>query len=281
MRKILTKLSKRVGALAVISALVASSLNFVGCDSASASENGTKKIVVGIASATEDMAYYNEAGELDGFEYQLLVAIDDLLDDYTFEYNTSDFSNILIQLDTNAIDIGVHQFEYSDARAAKYVYGTEGYLEYNTYLIVPTDSEYTSIEDLAGKVYGGYQNDATTAVIEKYNEENPDKALVIDYAGSLSSEILVESFLQGVWDVRHGTQRTVDKYNAEYGNGEEIFKIIGDVLNSTEAYLLYPSGTDEEFVAEVDEAIRTLKSNGTLKKLSEEYLGGDYIPDLD
>ena len=57
------------------------------------------------------------------------------------------------------------------------------------------------------------------------------------------------------------------------------FKVIElDTGSNPNNYILF-SNENNELQRQFNQAVKKLYSDGTLKKLSEKYLGGDYIPE--
>lgn len=290
----LLKNLKKIGAFTLVAALA---LYAAGCgapeagakegenkgQTAESGTDGVQTVAVGVISSTDEFGYYDEDGELDGYEVALLKEVDRRLEQYEFELQGSDFSNILLSLDTGKIDLGTHMYEYNEERAGKYLYGEEGYIDFSTYFILPADSDYDgSWDSLAGKVVGAISEvDNGALIINSYNEANPEKAISIDVYGSLEQEVVAASLLEGRWDAAYGLAWSVDRWNAEYGKGENVFKQ-GDVVGSSLSYYLYPKdGAHEELKAAVDGALKEIKADGTLKELSEKYFGIDITPKED
>ncbi|WP_044915263.1 transporter substrate-binding domain-containing protein [Butyrivibrio sp. WCE2006] len=254
-----------------------------GCGKASAaggSESGVKKIVVGAVSTADKFGTVEEDGTFDGYEVALLKAVDEKLEDYEFDIQPSDFNNILIGLDTGKIDLGTHMFEYNDERAEKYYFANQGYINFSTNFIIPVDSENTTWESLVGKIFGGIsETDNSSLIVKKYNEEHPDKALELDYYGSIGTEAVLQSLIEGRWDAIPGIWWVADQYNEEYGNGKDIVKK-GDTIGTSLAYYLYPKNEDHEKLRDdVDKALEELRADGTMKSLSEQYFGFDITPE--
>jgi L-cystine transport system substrate-binding protein len=106
-----------------------------GCGKKEASAgNGVEKVVIGTGNSYEPYCYLDDKGNLAGYEYEVLKAVDELLPEYEFEFKTSDFANVLISLDAGKIDIGAHQYEWNKERDEKYLFGKEPYTTYVTYL---------------------------------------------------------------------------------------------------------------------------------------------------
>ena len=176
MKKSLKKLLTMTLSLAfVFSVLLA------GCGKDNQSEEGVTKITVGTGNGYAPYCYLDENGNLAGYEYEVLKAVDELLPQYEFEYQTSDFTNVAISLDAGKIDIAAHQYEYNDERASKYLFGEEPYTTFVTYLVVPKENtSISSLDDLQGKtVFAGGKGSNTTSIIEKYNEEHKDNPVKI------------------------------------------------------------------------------------------------------
>lgn len=271
---------KKAVSLIGVATLVAGTM--AGCGKASAagdSASGPKTVVVGVVSTAEKFGSVGEDGVLDGYEIALLKAIDEKLEDYEFDIQPSDFNNILISLDAGKIDLGTHMFEYNDERAEKYYFGQEGYINFSTNFIIPVDSENTTWDSLAGKVFGGIsETDNSSLIVKKYNEEHPDKALEMDYYGQIGTEAVLQSLLEGRWDAIPGIWWVADQYNEEYGNGKDIVKK-GDVIGTSLAYYLYPKDDEHAAIRDaVDGAIAELREEGVLKSLSEQYFGFDITP---
>lgn len=235
----------------------------------------TETIIVGTGNGYEPYCYLDENGNLAGYEYEVLKAVDELLPQYEFEYQTSDFTNVLIALDAGKIDIAAHQYEYNEERATKYLFGEEPYTTFVTYIVVPKDnSSVTSLDDLQGKtVYAGGKGSNTTYILENYNKEHADNPINIVNAESATSEEFIQSLLSGKWDAAVATKRDVEKHNTAYG--EDVIKVVGEPIQSSSTYYIFAKG-DEELKDAVEGAIRQLKESGRLSEISIEVIGGDY-----
>lgn len=282
MKKNLKKLlSTILGALLVLSTVLTGCGKEKSNDSAngvannSADSNEVTKIIVGTGNGYEPYCYLDDNGNLAGYEYEVLKAVDELLPQYEFEYQTSDFTNVAISLDAGKIDIAAHQYEYNEERAEKYLFGEEAYTTFVTYLVVPSDNTtIKSLDDLQGKtVFGGGKGSNTTYILENYNEEHKDNPFKIVNAESTTSEEYVQGLLSGAWDASVATKRDVEKHNKAYGS--EAIKITGEPIQSSSTYYLFAKD-NVELQQAVDGAIKELKKSGKLAEISIAQIGGDY-----
>lgn len=202
------------------------------------SNDSVTKIIVGTGNGYSPYCYLDEEGNLAGYEYEVLKEVDELLPQYEFEYQTSDFTNIAISLEAGKIDIAAHQYEYNDERASKFLFSEETYTTFVTYLVVPKENTSVhTLDDLQGKtIYTGGKGSNSTYIIENYNEEHKDNPIKLYNADSMTSEEYVQGILSGAWDAAISTNRDVQKHNDAYGS--EVIKTVGEPIQSSSTYYL-------------------------------------------
>ena len=259
----------------IISAVTA---GLYGCAQKNTVDGGSKteKIIVGTGNAYEPYCYLDENGDLAGYEYEVLQAVDELLPQYEFEYQTSDFANVLISLDAGKIDIAAHQYEWNEERDSKYLFGKEAYTTYVTYITVAGDkTDINSLDDLQGKKVKSSTGSNATYILEGYNKEHADNPILIDYIDNSTDEETVTGLLNGAWDATIATKRDVEKLNKNYGNGDVVLKTVGEPVQSSSTYLIFDK-KNEELQKAVDGAVKELRENGKLSEISVDVIGGDY-----
>ncbi len=259
----------------LIITLAITSLTECGSKETSTNANVTK-IIVGTGNAYEPYCYLDEKGNLAGYEYEVLKAVDELLPEYEFTYQTSDFANVLISLDANKIDIAAHQYEWNKERDEKYLFGKEAYTTYVTYLVVAKDrKDINSLDDLQGLKVKSSTGSNATYILENYNQEHPNNQIQIEYVNNSTDEETVTGILNGIWDATIATKRDVKKLNKNYGDGSEVLTVVGEPVQSSSTYFLFAKDNTKLQEA-VDKAVKELKDNGKLAQLSIDVIGGDY-----
>ena len=259
---------------AVLTALGAAVLS--GCGKKVAADSGVTKVVVGTGNAYEPYCYLDEKGELAGYEYQVLKAVDELLPQYEFDYQTSDFANVLISLDAGKIDIAAHQYEWNEERDEKYLFGKEPYTTYVTYLAVANDrTDIQSLDDLKGRKVKSSTGSNSVYILENYNKDHEDNPIKIDYVNNSTDEETVTGLLNGVWDATILTKRDTEKLNKNYGDGKEVIKVTGEPIQSSSTYFIFAKDNTQLQEA-VDEAVKQLNESGKLAQISKDVIGGDY-----
>jgi len=267
------KRKKYVAAVWMLTILSVAALAGCGKKEA-ASESKVKKIVVGTGNSYEPYCYLDDKGNLAGYEYEVLKAVDDLLPQYEFEYKTSDFANVLISLDAGKIDLAAHQYEWNKERDEKYLFGKEPYTTYVTYITVAENHpDIKFLDDLQGKKVKSSAGSNTSYILETYNKDHKDNPIKIEYVNNSTDEETITGLLNGVWDATVMTKRDADKLNKNYG--KTALKVTGDPVQTSSTYFVF-SKKDTELQGAVDGALKQLKKDGKLKQLSIDVIGGDY-----
>jgi L-cystine transport system substrate-binding protein len=240
-------------------------------DTASASgQDKVKKIIVGTGTQFPNVCFIDENGKLTGYDVELIREIDKRLPEYEFEFSTMEFKNLLLSLETKKIDLIAHQMEVNEERQAKFLFNDEAYNIFpNKIVVSEKNQDVKSIEDLKGKklIVGATSNAAVLA--EKWNAANGN-AIDIVYSGA--GEDTNTQIKTGRVDATISTQFAIDYQNKVV---DAQLKTVGEALSNSKVYFIL-NKDEEELKTKIDEALKSIKEDGTLSKLSTEWLGADY-----
>jgi L-cystine transport system substrate-binding protein len=261
--------------LLAASVVVGSMAALTGCGKGTA-HSDVKKIIVGTGNAYEPYCYLDENGKLAGYEYEVLKAVNELLPQYEFTYETFDFANILLSLDSGKIDIGAHQYAKNAEREKKYLFADESYMTYKTYITVPVgNTTINSLDDLQGKKVMTPTGSLKAYLFESYNKAHPDNPIILSYVSDNTDEEVAAGLQNGVWDATALTQRDAAKLNKAFGNGTEILKQVGEPISAAHTYFVF-NKDNGQLKQDIDGALQQLKESGRLAEISREVLGNDY-----
>jgi len=257
---------------------IASAFLLTACGSAEATDEeatanpDAETIIVGTGNAYQPFVYLDENEDLQGYDIEVLRAVDEKLDQYDFEYESMDFKNILTSLSADKVQLAAHNYAYNDERGAKYLYGEEAYNNYAHHIAADesTGQVYQSLDDLKGKKVFASPASEVANILETYNAENDD-AIEIVYS-EVNGELLVSGLQNGTADAAILTKFDVDKYNEQF---DINLQASDEALKTAGIYYVFQQG-DEELQTAVDGAIKELREEGTLSDLSIEILGADY-----
>lgn len=253
--------------------LATTSLYGCGSTEASSDSGDVTTIFISTSDQMDGYAYLDENGEFTGYDLEILKAVDEKLPQYSFEFFAS--TDPLAALQTGKAEISACQWEYSDERAATYLYSDVPYGSYDTYITIDVNrDDIQSIEDLAGKIVQEYLGGNAATVLEAFNDEhadNPIDLILINTVPTLEERIA--SIQSGKWDAFCITPRDCATYNEQAG--EEVFKQVGDPVTESRTYFIFAKD-QEELKAAVDGALAELREEGKFSELSIQFLGGDY-----
>ena len=256
---------------ALLAAVLALAI-FAGCKGGK--KDGVTEVIIGTGSVYNPYCYLDEKNELTGFEKAVLDEVDKRLPEYKFTYKIFDFANILLSLETGAIDIAAHQYEFNIERNEKYLYGSEGYTTYDLFLVVrDNDNSIKAFADLKGKtlILRNTTNNAYY-VSNKWNTENGNS---IKFIFAPTDPVMIEDLENGTGDAFLSIARQIPRYQEEYG---AKIKVSGSPVSESQSYHLYHKRNGTELKEAVDKVLAEMKADGTLSVLSIKWLGADYTP---
>lgn len=242
-----------------------------------------KKIIVGTSGSPKPWLWVEEDGSIAGYDAEVIYAIDRLLPQYEFEFEKTEFASLFTGVDSGRYTIAVNNFNWRADRAEKYLFGEE-YVCYEKEAIYVRKGfdEIKTLEDVGGhKAFTTGTGLMTQLFLEEYNEQHPDNPVDLVYTDADTLKQF-QDVNAGVADFGFLSQPSLKNYLEIYPTFYDDFDIIeltdeeSEKVCSPFTYFIYaktPEG--EEVKAAVDEAIRTLKEDGTIKALSEEYIGYD------
>lgn len=263
--------------MAGCSATTSSDTSKNGESAQSESNSGEKTVVVVATSGESNPFRYVKDGELTGYDVEVVKAIFEGLPQYELQIEITEFPSILNGLDNGRYAIGFNNFSANDERREKYDFSLPIIENANVFVVRKDDNTINSLADLSGRKAITEPGNSGATILENYNKENPDNEVEINY----TEENFIKQFENieaNKYDVR-----IISRISAEIGIAEYGFTNLKVVPFTSEnsdpgSYLLFPKGADTTLLNEVNQRIKEIYNDGTLQKISEEQLGGNYIP---
>lgn len=238
-----------------------------------ADSQDVRKVYVAVGATFEPYTYIDENNQPAGYDVAVLQEIDKRLPQYEFQIENMELANISVALDAKKVSIGSQQFERNPEREKKYLFTNEGFATYNKRLVYKKGrDDIHSIDDLAGKKVSAGQGSNTAAILETYNAEHDNKIEIV-YSNGATNESIYDDVMNGRLDAIVATKKTFKKYNEAFGGGYDINE--DSYFSESQAYFMLAQG-EEQLRDDMDTALKAMKEDGTLTKLSIEYTGSDY-----
>lgn len=234
---------------------------------------GAKTYVVATRGTAKPFSYTDDNGNLTGYDVEILKEVEKRDPSIHFDFKAMSVDAAFVGMDAGQVDLIANQMRHTPARDQKYLYTKE----INNYtvrkLVVKNDrNDINSIEDLGGKKVMVVTNGDMKTIMEDFNKtHNPPAELIFSDKGSVVNFNMVAT---GRADA---TGEYVYVANSAIKDQGLPLKIVGPTLKVFDTYYLLKKDDDHQKLADkIDAAIKSMRSDGTLKKLSEQYLGGDY-----
>jgi ABC-type amino acid transport substrate-binding protein len=242
--------------------------------------SGVRVIRVGTEGAYPPYNYVDKDGKADGYDIAVVRAVDELLPQYEFSFETSDFAGILVGLDAGKYDIAAHWYAKNAQRAERYLYGLTPYSSYAYQIAVKAGrKDIQSIKDLEGKSVAVSTGSNVSYLLENYNQNSATVPIQLIY-GSLDDETWVRGLDEGRFDGFIASIKSIADVRKAFNNRIEG---VGTALLPGYTYYVF-SKKDTQLRDDVDKALDTLRASGKLREFNLKRFVQDYselIPELE
>lgn len=275
MKKI-KRLSTTVALLALIAVMglltaCGSSSSETSSSAKSGEQAKAKKVIVSVAAEEKPLSYTDDKGNLVGYEVDALKAIDKLIPEYDFDIQSVEADSQQIGLDSGKYALITEGLFKTKERQEKYLLPEENLgVSLIKIVVKGNDNNIKTLDDLVGKKVAPVSpNGGIYNLLTSYNNTH-DKKIKIETQEGLSNADRFTGIASGKYDA------TV---LPSFGFDELKNKLKLD-LKQTEPvkvnYTYFVLGKDQKDLTEkVNTALKTIKSDGTLGKLAEQYFGED------
>ena len=225
------------------------------------------KLVVGVEGTYPPFTYHDDNGELTGLDIELGKALADKLG-VEVEFQEAAWDSLLIGIDTERFDTVINSVSITDERAEKYDFSDPYYYEARRVVVRADDDSIHGPEDLNGKKIA---TNTTNAFIPWYEEQG------VEVVGIDTSGEAIDLLLSGRVDFVGINVPVLNAYLQEHPDAAGKVKEAFVIPNSEDVIAIPVRKGEPEFLDAINAALAELREEGTLKEISEKYLGGDYI----
>lgn len=249
-------------------------------------EAATEKTTIHVVTkgTTRPYTYYNDNDELVGYDVDLVRALFEKLPQYDLVIEVAAAEALFAGLDTNKYQLAANDYGMTEERKEKYIYSlpimtSTSLAVFNKNLDADIDlSQTLTLEDLAGLSWLGNAGTTIAANIEIYNEQNPDKAINLNYTES-DNGIQLSEIESGKYDFMVlGKPMFYGFYQPQFNYDVQVADIeMSQEVSKGSSYFLIAKG-NEQLAEDINAALKEAVEEGITKELGEQYLGGDFSP---
>ncbi|MGM9517875.1 MAG: transporter substrate-binding domain-containing protein [Acidaminococcus sp.] len=267
---------KKVLALVSVGILA---LGLAGCGSSQgndkkAAQSGEKKaIVVATRGTAKPFSYTDDKGNLTGYDVEILKEIEKRDPSLHFEFKPMSPDAAFVAMKSKQVDMIANQMRRNPTREKKYIYTTESNNYTARKLVVKEGrTDIQSFDDLNGKKVAITSNSEFNDLVKAFNKDHkPGIDPIYSDKGAAENLNLVAT---GRADAAGEYEYVVNVARKEQGLPVQA---VGSVMQSVPTFFLLRKDPQMQAVADkIDKILKQMKEDGTLKKLSIQYLGKDY-----
>jgi L-cystine transport system substrate-binding protein len=257
-----------------------------GSAASTAANGGVTKIRVAHTQTYVPYDFVNDKGESDGFEVQVLKAVDELLPQYEFSYVPTSDDDLLIGIESGKYDVGVKGAWFTEERAKKYIF-PKNYIAASIIGLTFRTENADKIKDMesfakfSGKLVPIAPQNAQYAIVEDYNTKHPDNKVNLVASESFNVSDAYTWVLEGRYDAFFDIKLSYEK-SVKAGDGayHKFFDKLSYVpYKAIPTYPLF-NKKDQAFADAYDAAVEKLRENGKIQELSQKYFGEDIFKNI-
>lgn len=248
----------------IVSIIIIAFIGFFGYRHYTQINDNNKKVITVAMSGTYYPFTFKEGNQIQGFEVDVWNDIGKRLG-YKVEYKTASFSGLFGMLDSGKVNTIANQITISKEREEKY-YFTEPTVYTGAQIVVRNDENgITNLSDLKGKTIGVDLGSNYEEMLKK-DDKNNDITIKTYQDTNVAFNQLMLGRIDAVVIDRVSAAMMINKGNLP-------LKIVGKPIEPLEnAYPFVKTPENQELVVKINAAINAMRSDGTLKAISEKWL---------
>ncbi|MBC5744916.1 transporter substrate-binding domain-containing protein [Lachnospiraceae bacterium MD308] len=224
-------------------------------------------LTVGTEGTYQPFTYHDESDTLTGYDVEVAKAIGEKMG-VKVEFSEITWEGLLASLDNGTVDLVLNQVGVTDERKEKYDFSDPYLYSYIALIVNKDHNDITSWDTSKGKKTSLNISSNYAAIAEEYE---------MDITASETFSKDIELLLAGRTDCVINNTIAFNDYLIQ--KPDTPIKIADVRAEADTVAAPIPKG-NEDLVEAVNKAIKELREDGTLTKLSEQFLGKDFSREL-
>ncbi len=224
-------------------------------------------LTVGTEGTYQPFTYHDESDTLTGYDVEVAKAIGEKMG-VKVEFSEITWEGLLASLDNGTVDLVLNQVGVTNERKEKYDFSDPYLYSYIALIVNKDHNDITSWDTSKGKKTSLNISSNYAAIAEEYE---------MDITASETFSKDIELLLAGRTDCVINNTIAFNDYLIQ--KPDTPIKIADVRAEADTVAAPIPKG-NEDLVEAVNKAIKELREDGTLTKLSEQFLGKDFSREL-
>lgn len=224
-------------------------------------------ITIGTEGTYKPFTYHDENDELTGYDVEVAKAIGEKLG-VEVEFSEITWEGLLASLDNGTVDLVLNQVGVTDERKEKYDFSEPYLYSYIALITTEDNTDITDWESARGKKTSLNVSSNYALIAEEYD---------MDITSSETFSKDIELLTAGRTDCVINNTIAFNDYVTEKPDSK--IKIVDVQEQADTVAIPIPKG-NEDLVEAINKAIKELQEDGTLTRLSEQFLGKDFSREL-
>jgi len=228
-------------------------------------------LTIGVDDSYPPMEFRNDSNELVGFDVDFVAALSEEMG-VKVEFVPTAWDGIFSALNADKYDMIVSSVSITPERLEGFEFSVPYLANGQVLVVAPEDHSIQSVEDLAGKKVGVQIGTTADTAAQKQKAKTEFELTAYDD--------IVQTFA----DMKTGR---IEVIVVDYAvaidfvaKHPETYKITTTQLTNEPIGVCIKKG-NTELKESVDKAIKALQSGSKMVEISEKWLGGDYVSDID
>lgn len=222
------------------------------------------KVVVGTNAEFPPFEYINDDGQPDGFDIALIKEIGERAG-FEVEIKNMDFDALLMSMTTGGIDMAIAGMT-KDAKRAKQVDFSDSYFQSGQVIIVKKDNDtIKTFQDLSGKKVAVQQGTTGDLTVTEGDEKCVVDGVTVKRM-TKGADAVVDLINGGVDAVVIDALPAQQFVNA---HADDLKLVVDEAV--VEEYAIAMKKGQDDLLKAVNDALASIKEDGTLDKLAEQY----------
>lgn len=210
-------------------------------------------------------SYKDDDGNLTGFEYDTMEEIGKRCGRKIEWLEIEGLDNLFGNLDAGKADTIAFQISINEERKANYTF-SDVYGNNKIFLCVREDFKYDTLDDLQGKIVSLNPTHSMYPLLEEYNASLPDDKKI--QIASAESSSMYDDLELGRIDAFPLTEVA---FQTVMEKQDYKIKLDGEALVIEENAYPFAKDADSELIKDVNEALRSMREDGTLTEISMKH----------